>query len=123
MSDHRIARPGANTGMAHLIGQAQQQRPGPQREFPKDRVLRIFVPLAGKTYFVPDGAADINAQVPPFPMEIPLAYSETFPGGTTGGERALLIEKHENMRIFSTGLITDECPMPKWWARRDEGVL
>ncbi len=109
----------AKTGMQHLMEQANQ-RPQPQprerqTELPTDKCLKIRVILDATDYYVPLGGFGMNAE-PPFQFRLPVAYS-VIPQPVGG------IQRHDLLEIYATGLKTEVVDLPKWWDRRDDGVI
>lgn len=83
-------------------------------------VTMIYVILENKFYFADLGGKGPNtAGQPPFPIIIPVAYSEV--RDENGAVSS--ISKHNNMWLIGTGMRLEDVAPPKWWGDRDRGAL
>ncbi len=108
-------------GPQRIIRNESFQQQGPKIDPPNadTQCIRIHVILGAKDYFIDAATPGGISPNPPFPMEFAKLYSEVFDENKT----LIAIAKHENVRFFSTGLITENVKNPSWWGKRDQGSL
>ncbi len=107
-----------SSGMAHLIKQANPERPPEPPQWPADKCLKLRCLLETTEYYIPNGEAGIIDQAPYFPFGFAVGYSEVR-AGVGSPNVVVAIIKHIEKRFFQTGISTEVVDLPSWWDRRD----
>jgi len=102
----------------------------------EETCLLLHVPFQNKSYFVPGDQNSLTISpamfqkqmLPVFAYGVAVCYSEgKMPEqgcvGALSINGGILIQRHEDLQISSTGIITETVKVPSWWSRRDEGVI
>jgi hypothetical protein len=54
-------------------------------------------------------------------IQAPLTQDDIITGGCFAKKPPISIQKHTQLQITATGIVTEIVNVPSWWSKRDEG--